>query len=149
MSKLLSCLILAAALSMVLEAQPLVSEGGILNAASYLSPRLPGGAIAQGSIFVIFGDRMGPATLASAGFPLPNTLAGTSVRVTSGSQSLDCPLVYTVARQVAAILPSNTPVGNATLTVSFGGTELSRRSKRLRHLLAQSGRHRAGRDHEL
>ncbi|MBZ2183672.1 MAG: hypothetical protein K7J46_03100 [Bryobacter sp.] len=131
MSKFLSCLILAAALSMVLEAQPLVSEGGILNAASYLSPRLPGGAIAQGSIFVIFGDRMGPATLASAGFPLPNTLAGTSVRVTSGGQSLDCPLVYTVARQVAAILPSNTPVGSATLTVSFGGQTSAARSFRV------------------
>ncbi|MBZ2183671.1 MAG: hypothetical protein K7J46_03095 [Bryobacter sp.] len=131
MQRVLSCAALALGLSLALEAQPLVDEGGILNAASYLSPRLPGGAIAQGSIFVIFGDRMGPATLAAAGFPLPNTLAGTSVRVTSGGQSLDCPLVYTVASQVAAILPSNTPVGSATLTVSFGGQTSAARSFRV------------------
>ncbi len=131
MNKLLSCAVLALGLGTSLFAQPVVSDGGILNAGSYLSSRLPGGAIAQGSIFVIFGDRMGPANLASAGFPLPNTLAGTSVRVTSGGQTLDCPLVYTVARQVAAILPSNTPVGNATLTVSFNGQTSASRNFRV------------------
>lgn len=99
-----------------------------MNAASYTSSKLPSGAIAQGSIFVVFGSRMGPAAIALAGFPLPTTLAGTNVKVTSGGQTLDCPLVYTLAGQLAAILPSNTPIGNATLTVTFNGQTSAARS---------------------
>lgn len=122
--------VLLAAVGGSLLAQPVVNDGGILNAASYASARLPSGAIAQGAIFVVFGARMGPAAIAQAGFPLPATLAGTSVKVSSGGQSLDCPLVYTLAGQLAAILPSATPVGNATLTVSFNGqTSVARNFK--------------------
>src|SRR6202034_2162645 len=33
-----------------------------------------------------------------------------------------CPMIYTSALQVAAILPSNTPVGTAKITVSYDGT---------------------------
>lgn len=112
-------------------AQPVVNDGGILNAASYANSRLPNGAIAQGSIFVIFGARMGPAAIAQAGFPLQTTLAGTSVRVTSGGTNVDCFLVYTLAGQVAALLPSNTPVGNATLTVTFNGATSAPRALRV------------------
>lgn len=123
--------VLSAAMCGSLFAQPAVNDGGILNAASYASPQLPGGAIAQGSIFVVFGARMGPAAIALAGFPLPSTLAGTNVKVTSGGQTLDCPLVYTLAGQLAAILPSQTPVGNATLTVTFSGQSSTPRSFRV------------------
>ncbi len=78
--------------------------------------------LAQGSLFVIFGSSLGPATLAEiSAFPLPNVLAGTSVTVTAGSITLDCPMVYTSAGQVAAILPSNTPVGEAIITVAYDG----------------------------
>lgn len=127
---LLHAVLLATACS-TLFAQPVVNDGGILNAASYMSSKLPSGAIAQGSIFVVFGARMGPSAIALAGFPLPSTLAGTNVKVTSGGQTLDCPLVYTLAGQLAAILPSNTPVGNATLTVSFNGQSSAPRSFRV------------------
>lgn len=112
-------------------AQPVVNDGGILNAASYANSRLPNGAIAQGSIFVIFGARMGPAAIAQAGFPLQTTLAGTSVRVTSGGTNSDCFLVYTLAGQVAALLPSTTPVGNATLTVTYNGATSASRAVRI------------------
>ena len=112
-------------------AQPNVPNGGILNAASYMNPQLPGGAIAQGSIFVIFGSGMGPAALAQAGFPLPNTLAGTGVKVTSGGQTLDCPMIYTSAGQLAAVMPSTTPVGNATVTVTYNGATSVARSIRV------------------
>ena len=80
---------------------------------------------------MVFGARMGPANIALAGFPLPTTLAGTSVRVSSGGQTLDCPLVYTLAGQLAAIMPSSTPIGNATLTVSFGGQTSTPRTVRV------------------
>jgi uncharacterized protein (TIGR03437 family) len=123
-------MVVAASLS--LYAQPVVNDGGILNAASYANPRLPSGGIAQGSIFVLFGQRMGPATLAQAGFPLPNTLGGTSIRVTSGGTTVDCPIIYTSAGQVAAILPSNTPVNAAaTLTLTFNGQASTPRTFRV------------------
>jgi uncharacterized protein (TIGR03437 family) len=131
MSRFIIHAVLLATACSTLFAQPVVNDGGILNAASYTSSKLPGGAIAQGSIFVVFGARMGPSAIALAGFPLPSTLAGTNVKVTSGGQTLDCPLVYTLAGQLAAILPSNTPVGTATLTVSFNGQTSAPRSFRV------------------
>lgn len=105
--------------SLPLTAQPAISPGGVVNAASYAPAGLPNSAIAQGSIFVIFGRNLGPATLTQATFPLPTNLAGTSVRVSVGGQTIDCYLIYTSAGQVAAILPSRTPVGSGTITVSY------------------------------
>jgi uncharacterized protein (TIGR03437 family) len=76
--------------------------------------------IAQGSLFVVFGSNLGPATLVQvSAFPLQNNLSGTAVTVTSGSTTLNCPMIYTSAGQVAAILPSNTPTGQVTITVSY------------------------------
>jgi uncharacterized protein (TIGR03437 family) len=81
--------------------------------------------IAQGSLFVVFGFSLGPATLVQVStFPLPNMLSGTSVTVTSGASTLNYPMVYASNGQVAAILPSNTPVGPASVTVAiFGETD--------------------------
>ena len=78
--------------------------------------------IAQGSLFAVFGYYLGPGDLMEvSAFPLPEVLAGTSVTVTSGSTTLNCPMLYTSVGQVAAILPSNTPVGTATITVAYNG----------------------------
>jgi uncharacterized protein (TIGR03437 family) len=93
----------------------------VANSASYNQR-----AIAQGSLFVIFGSGMGPDTLVHASsFPLPTNLSGTSVRIVSGGTSLDCPLVYTSSSQVAAILPSKTPVGQASVFVTYNGQSTS------------------------
>ena len=43
--------------------QPVVNEGGVLNAASYALPGLPHSGIAQGSLFVVTGQDLGPAQL--------------------------------------------------------------------------------------
>jgi uncharacterized protein (TIGR03437 family) len=65
---------------------------------------------------------LGPDTLEQvSSFPLPTKLAGTSVQVVSGGTSLDCPMVYTSSAQVAAILPSATPVGQAFVIVTYNG----------------------------
>jgi uncharacterized protein (TIGR03437 family) len=73
-------------------------------------------------LFAVFGYYLGPANLVEvSAFPLPNVLSGTSVTVTSGSTTLNCPMIYTLIGQVAAILPSNTPVGAATVTVAYNG----------------------------
>jgi uncharacterized protein (TIGR03437 family) len=65
---------------------------------------------------------MGPATLQQiSAFPLPASLAGTSIKVTVAGTTVDCIMIYTSATQVAAILPSNTPAGTGTLTLTYNG----------------------------
>ena len=103
-------------------AQPSVPKGGVLNSASYALQGLPNSGIAQGSIFVVFGTGLGPSTLQKIStFPIQTTLGGTSVQVTSGGTTVDALILYTTATQLAAILPSDTPAGSATLTVTYNG----------------------------
>jgi uncharacterized protein (TIGR03437 family) len=105
-------------------AQPVVNRSGVVNAASYAADGLPNSGIAQGSMFLVFGKGLGPDSLAQANnYPLPGAqgLAGTSIRVTVGSTSVDALMVYTSAGQVAAVLPSRTPPGSGTLTVTYNG----------------------------
>lgn len=78
-----------------LSAQPAVASGGVLNVASYSYPPLPGGSIAQGSMFVVFGSNMGTTSTGSLSFPLPTSLDKTSIKVTSGSTSVDAIMIYT------------------------------------------------------
>ncbi len=108
----------------VVVGQPVVNSA--VNGASYFTPPNPSSSvngippIAQGSIFVVFGTGMGPAALVQATtFPLQTALSGTSISVTSGGQTVSPYMVYTLAGQLAAILPSTTPVGAATLTVTY------------------------------
>jgi hypothetical protein len=102
-----------------LQAQPTVTSGSVLNAASYSYPGLPGGSIAQGSMFVLFGSKLGTNAIIG-NYPLSNTLGGSTIQVTSGGTTVNAIPIYTTAGQVAAILPSSTPVGAATLTLTNG-----------------------------
>lgn len=87
---------------------------GVRNAASNLDPRLPNSAIARGSIFVVYGSGLGPADISFAPAAFQSkSLSGTSVQVTVGGTVVDAWMYYTSATQVAALLPSNTPVGGA------------------------------------
>lgn len=95
---------------------------GVVNNASYVPRGLPNSSVAQGSIFAIFGSNLGPATLAQQpSYPLQKTLGGTSVKVTVGGTPVDAIPIYTVAGQVGAVLPSNTPTGDGTVTVTYNG----------------------------
>src|SRR5579872_3439533 len=88
-------------------AQPVVSSA--LNAASYIAPPQGGAPIAQGSIFVVFGTGLSSGGLVQAStFPLTGTLNNTSIAVSSGGQTFNALMVYTLPTQLAAILPSNT-----------------------------------------
>lgn len=107
-------------------AAPSIAAQGVKNAASFIDPRLPNGSIAQGSIFNVFGSGMGPATIAYAsGLPLPTTLSGTSISVTVNGTAEQCYMFYTLAGQLAAILPSTTPAGTGTITVTYNGSTSS------------------------
>src|SRR5260370_29500489 len=77
-------------------AQPLIAPKGIVNAASFMAPSLGGGSIARGSIFTLFGVRMGPDSSPALAFPLATTLGGVSVKVIpiSGSPVDAYPIVF-------------------------------------------------------
>jgi hypothetical protein len=85
---------------------------GVVNAASYKDPHLPGAGIAPGSIFIVTGSGLGPANIAVAPAAFQSTsLSGTSVKVTVDATTVNALMYYTSATQVAALLPSNTPRG--------------------------------------
>ena len=94
-----------------------------VNVASFANPNLPTGALAPGGMFTVFGSGLGPASLVQVGvFPLPTDLSGTSVSATIGGTTLDCFMIFTSSGQVAAILPSSTPTGEGTMTVTYNGS---------------------------
>lgn len=103
-------------------AQPVIKAGGIVNAASYAAPGMPNGGIAQGSLFAVFGTGLGGAALQQvAAYPLPTTLAGTSMSVTVNGVTTKPFMSYTTAGQVGALMPSTTPVGTGTVTLTYNG----------------------------
>jgi uncharacterized protein (TIGR03437 family) len=102
--------------------QPTITS--VQNPASNIPAILPNGGIAQGSIFVLYGSNMGPKTIVQpSALPLPSTagLGGTVVTFTVNGTTVTAPLVYSLASQVAGVLPSNTPQGTGTVTVTFNG----------------------------
>lgn len=84
---------------------------------------LPNSGIAQGSIFTVIGTGLGPATLTEDPNPFQDqTWGGTSMYITpANNQIVNVPMLYTSATQVSGLLPSNTPLGAATLTVLYNG----------------------------
>jgi len=99
---------------------PVIYNRSIFNAASFMPQAVPGGAIAQGSIFSVFGQSLGPATATQASsFPLPTTLANVAVTITQGSTKVNAIPLYVSASQINAILPSNAPLGPASLRVLY------------------------------
>jgi len=93
---------------------------GVVNAASYAPADFPGGAIAQGSIFAVFGTALGPANpLSASASPLQKTLGGVSITVTQGATTVNAIPLYVSATQVNAIMPSNAPLGAVQVVVTY------------------------------
>lgn len=94
----------------------------VVNAASNISQGLPNAGIAQGAVFVVYGSNLGPSAIAIAPAAFQSTtLSNTSVAVTVNGTTVNALLYYTSVGQVAALLPSNTPVGTGTITVNYNG----------------------------
>jgi uncharacterized protein (TIGR03437 family) len=94
----------------------------IENAASNISAALPNSGIAQGAIFILQGNDLGPAAISIASSAFQSTsLSGTSISVTISGTTVAPTLYYTSATQVAALMPSNTPLGKGTITVTNNG----------------------------
>lgn len=102
-------------------AQPRVT--GIQNNYSYLLPGTPNYGIAQGSIFVLYGANLAPAGVLSQGFnpALNRNLGGVSIKFTVGGTTTEAIPYYVSPAQIAAILPSATPVGAGGITVTYNG----------------------------
>lgn len=81
---------------------PAISTGGIVNGASARAS-----ALAPGTIFVLYGARLGPAALTTltldANGRVTTTLAGTQILF----DGTPAPLIYTSAGQVSGIVPYN------------------------------------------
>jgi uncharacterized protein (TIGR03437 family) len=94
----------------------------VQNAASNVPSGLPNGGLAQGALFVVKGSNLGPATfIQQTAFPFTTSIGGTSIQVTVGSTTVDVIMFYSLARQVAGILPSKTPTGTGTLKLTYNG----------------------------
>lgn len=102
-------------------AQPRIA--GIQNNYSYLLPGTPNYGIAQGSIFTLYGSGMAPAGLLQQGFnpALSRNPGGVSIKVTIGATTTEAIPYYVSPTQIAAILPSSTPVGTGSMTVTYNG----------------------------
>jgi uncharacterized protein (TIGR03437 family) len=99
---------------------PWIYQRGVLNAGSGTPQGLPGGGIARGSIFSIYGTTLGPATPAKAqSYPLTTTLGGVTIKVFSGSTSVAVLPIYVSATQINAIMPSTAPLGMVSLQVTY------------------------------
>lgn len=99
---------------------PLIYSRSTYNAASFMPAGIPAGAVAQGSIFSLFGANLGPSQGVSAtSFPLGTNLGGVIVNVVQGNNVVPAIPVYVSASQINAIMPSNAPLGNASLQVLF------------------------------
>jgi uncharacterized protein (TIGR03437 family) len=102
------------------QASQLPTVLSVTNAASNIVPGLPNSGIAQGAIFTVFGSNLGPSNLSIAPAAFQSTtLSNTSVAVTVNGTTVNALLYYTSGGQVAALLPSNTPTGTGTITVTY------------------------------
>src|ERR1700693_5583427 len=109
-----------------LDAAPAVA--GVYYAASWVVSHQTNSGMAQGALFTVTGTGLGPTTIQHANsYPLPTTggLAGTTIQVRVNGVTKSCIMIYSLNTQVAAILPSATPVGTGTLTLSYQGAESS------------------------
>jgi len=122
MIRTLWCATIGALLAVSLEARPAIYLHDVVNAASYYAPGLPAGSIAQGSLFSIFGSFLGPTQAATQGsFPLTTNFSGVSIQVTQGTTTVNAIPIYVSAGQINAIMPSNAPLGWASVWVTFNG----------------------------
>ena len=102
---------------------PTITSGGVTNGASYASPDLPSGTLAQGSLIVIKGNNLGPdKTPTFSSYPLPLQQDGTSVKVTCERYRRRC--LHDVHVESASCGNPAVPQhrqGAGTLTVTYNG----------------------------
>jgi len=101
---------------------PYINGHSVRNGASYMPPSLASGAIAQGSIFALFGSALGPAVGVQAlTYPLQTDLSGVTVSIVQGATTVAALPIYVSASQINIIMPSNAPLGRVSVMVTYSG----------------------------
>jgi uncharacterized protein (TIGR03437 family) len=104
---------------------PIITQ--VLNNYGLVPAGFINSGIAPGMLFIIKGHDLASAPSVSSlesatgGSVLPTTLNGASVKVTVGSVSVTPVFYYAEYRQLALVLPSSTPLGAGTVTVTYNG----------------------------
>lgn len=99
----------------------------VLNNYGLIPSGFSNSGIAPGTLFIIKGSLLASATSVTSlqattgGSTLPTTLNGATVKVTVGSVSVVPAFYYAENIQLALVLPSNTPIGAGTVTVTYNG----------------------------
>jgi uncharacterized protein (TIGR03437 family) len=97
-------------------AQPSITANSVLNVSGYQS------TLAPDTVFVIFGANLGPASIATAAAPsYPTSLGGTSITFTpsGGGAAINAKMIYSLAGQVAGLLPSSITPGTYAVRVIY------------------------------
>ncbi len=95
---------------------PQIFAGGIVNAASYRPASDPNGAIAAGTIAVIFGTNLAPGSRYISILPLPTTLFDDTVTI----NGTPAPFFYVSPTQINLLVPFTIATGSATVQVKRG-----------------------------
>jgi uncharacterized protein (TIGR03437 family) len=92
------------------EAPPAIAQWGITNWASHMPPQLAAGGLAPGSLIRIRGWRLGGATADKV-----------TIRIRSGESSVTAVVMAAGENELEALVPEDTPAGNAMLQVVKNG----------------------------
>src|SRR5262249_35357013 len=112
-----------AALASLAAAQPIVTW--VTTETVYAGGDYPESRVVQGSVFRVYPRDLLTGEQSALGFPLPTSLAGTSIRVMTAGETFDAILLSTGRSFVRAVLPSRTPPGDALLILTNNGRESS------------------------
>lgn len=93
---------------------PIVTPGGVVNGASFVS----GQPITGGSLVSIFGSNFASSIAGADSIPLSTSLGGVTVRFVNGSTSTPAPLLFVNSTQINAQVPWNLIPPNSSQNVS-------------------------------
>jgi uncharacterized protein (TIGR03437 family) len=96
--------VMTAALALAQSNNPLINQGGIVNAADAKSP------LAPGSLFSIFGSRLSSGTASALTIPLSGSLDGVTVQFINGSTTINAPMLYVQPDSAGSISQINAQV---------------------------------------
>lgn len=96
-----------------------LGDATAVNAFSLAGPFQAGYGVAPGSRVALLGTGLAD-TASQEDFPLATKLGGATVSVTVGGTTLDCWILSTRGDRVIVLLPSATPAGDGTISLTSG-----------------------------
>lgn len=96
------------------QAMPAISQGGVVNGASFQP-----GAVSPGMIATIYGSGIGPAMITGAQLDAAGNLASQVAGTRVTFDGVPAPIIYTSATQLGVIVPYNIPGPTTKLLVQY------------------------------